>query len=76
VVEVRGRGVKKKRRLPYSSISIPTSLLEDVEKIVKELKYWPTKTAFIREACLEKLEGYRKELEARRGLEEAERVKA
>jgi len=74
---MRGREEKKKekKRLPYSSISIPTSLLEEIEKIVKELKYWPTKTAFIREACLEKLERYHKELEAQGRMEEAERSK-
>jgi len=62
---MRGREEKKRKKLPYSSISIPTSLLEEIEKLVKELKYWPTKTAFIREACLEKLERYHKEPEAR-----------
>lgn len=55
-----GREVKKRRRLLYSSISIPTPLLNEVEKVVKAFKYWPTKTAFIREACLEKLEKYRR----------------
>ena len=63
---------QKRKRLPYSSISIPTGLIEEIEKLVKELKYWPTKTAFIREACLQKLERYRKELEARRLVEKAE----
>lgn len=66
--------VKKKRR-PYSSISIPTPLLEEIEKLAEELGYWPTKTAFIREACLEKLEKHRRELEARRGVKEAEVTK-
>jgi len=63
------RREKGKGRQPYSSISIPTSLLQEIENLVKELSYWPTKTAFIREACLEKLEKHRKELEARRRAE-------
>jgi Arc/MetJ-type ribon-helix-helix transcriptional regulator len=67
--EKRGKG-----RQPYSSISIPTRLLKEIEKLVKELGYWPTKTAFIREACLEKMEKHRKELGARRRAEEAERA--
>jgi len=29
---------------------------------VEELGYWPTKTDFIREACLEKLEKHRQEM--------------
>ena len=65
---VGGMG-KGKRRLPYRSISLPTRLIEEIEIIVKELGYWPTKTTFIREACLEKLERHRKELEARRRVE-------
>jgi len=64
-----------KRRQSYSSISIPTPLLDVIEKLVKELGYWPTKTAFIREACLEKLEKHRRELEARRLAEEAVRAR-
>ncbi|MFQ6080482.1 MAG: ribbon-helix-helix domain-containing protein [Candidatus Bathyarchaeia archaeon] len=63
------QGKKEKRRQPYSSISIPTRLLKEIEKLVKEIGYWPTKTAFIREACLEKLEKHKKELEARRLIE-------
>jgi len=63
------REKKEKRRHLYSSISIPTRLLQEIEKLVKELDYWPTKTAFIREACLEKMEKHRKELEARRRAE-------
>lgn len=54
------------RRQAYRSISIPAPLLEEVEKLVRELGYWPTKTAFIREACLEKMERHRRELKRRK----------
>lgn len=64
---------KETRRLPYKSISLPARLMEEIAKIVKQLGYWPTKTDFIREACLQKLEKHRRELEARRRVaEEAE----
>lgn len=56
---------KKKARGFFSSISFPTPLIKGVENIVEELGYWPTKTAFIREAIMEKLERHRKELEVR-----------
>ena len=55
----------EKKRGPFSSISFPTPLIKEIERVVKEFGYWPTKTAFIREACLEKLERYRKELKVR-----------
>jgi hypothetical protein len=39
--------------------------LDHVEKIIEEFRYWPTKTDFVREAVLEKLEKYREQLEAK-----------
>ncbi|MHA1210526.1 MAG: hypothetical protein ACTSRF_15060 [Candidatus Freyarchaeota archaeon] len=56
---------KKKGRTRFSTISLPTSLIEEVERIVEEFKYWPTKTDFVREAVLEKLRIYKKELKER-----------
>jgi len=61
----------KKKRGFFSSISLPIPLVKEIEKIVEGLGYWPTKTAFIREAVMEKLERYKKELEVRRGRESA-----
>jgi len=54
------------RRRRYLSVSLPASLLEEVERVVGELGYWPTKTSFVREAVVEKLERVKRELEARR----------
>lgn len=62
---------KRKARGPFSSISFPTPLIKEVEKVVEELGYWPNKTAFIREAVMEKLEKRRKELEAKGARESA-----
>jgi Arc/MetJ-type ribon-helix-helix transcriptional regulator len=45
----------------FSSVSLPTPLLETIQGVVNKVGYWPNKTAFVREACLEKLERYRKE---------------
>lgn len=61
----------KKKRGFFSSISFPTALIKEIEKVVNEFGYWPNKTAFIREAVMEKLERYRRELEARREVAEA-----
>jgi len=65
--------VKKRKRMerPYSSISLPASLVKEVEKVVEQLGYWPHKAAFMHEAVMEKLETYKKELEARRARESA-----
>lgn len=52
---------RKKMRRSFSSVSLPVPLVERIEKVVKNVGYWPTKTAFIREACLDKLEKYKDE---------------
>ena len=52
---------EKQARRSFSSVSLPIPLVKQIEKVVKNIGYWPTKTAFIREACLEKLEKYNKE---------------
>jgi len=57
---------ENKNRGPFSSISFPTPLIREVERVVKELGYWSTKSAFIHEAVVERLGMYKKELEARR----------
>jgi len=57
---------ENKDRGPFSSISFPTPLINEVERVVNELGYWSTKTAFIHEAVMERLERYKRELEAQR----------
>ena len=52
---------RKKGRRAFSSVSLPTPLVEKIEEVIDELGYWPTKTAFVREASLEKLDKHRKE---------------
>ena len=52
---------KKNADRLFSSISLPTPLIEKIESLVKNVGYWPNKTAFIREACMEKLEKYGKQ---------------
>ena len=51
-----------KGRGEFRTISLPSPLVDEVEKVVENLRYWPTKTDFVREAVLEKLEKYRNEL--------------
>ncbi len=66
----------KKERGPFSSISFPTPLIDEIEKIVKEFGYWPNKTAFIREAVMEKFEEYRKKIETSRNIAEETEIPA
>ena len=55
----RGRGA-------FASVTLLVPLLREVERVVEELGYWPRRAQFIHEAIMEKLEKYKKEIEARR----------
>jgi metal-responsive CopG/Arc/MetJ family transcriptional regulator len=52
---------RKKGRRDFLSVSLPAPLIAKIEEVIDELGYWPTKTAFVREASLEKLDKHRKE---------------
>ena len=57
------RGRKRRKGAKFATISLPVRLIEEIERIVEMFGYWPTKTSFVREAVLEKLERFKKELE-------------
>jgi len=59
----------KEKKLKYGSASIPMGILEEIDCLIEKLRYWPSRGAFIREACLEKIRRERerlKEIEPRR----------
>ena len=43
----------------YGTVSLPMGILEEIESIIKELRYWPSRGSFVREACLEKIRSER-----------------
>jgi len=53
----------------YRTVSLPRGITDEVEKLIKELRYWPSISSFVREATLEKLKIERRNL---RDLREAE----
>jgi len=54
-------GEKKERK--YGAASISIGVLEEIDKLIEELRYWPSRSAFVREACLEKIRRERQTLE-------------
>jgi Arc/MetJ-type ribon-helix-helix transcriptional regulator len=46
----------------YVTVSIPRGIARDIDRLIKELGYWPSKSSFVREACLEKIWSERKKL--------------
>ena len=63
-VEEEGR---RRVRVRFSAVSIPEPILEEIDRLIEELGYWPSRSAFVREACLEKIERERRRLEELRG---------
>jgi len=63
-------GVRRKRRegTRFATVSLPTPVIEEIERLIVELRYWPTKTDFIRQAVVEKPERFRKKPEEKRKL--------
>ncbi len=45
----------KTKKTEYRTVSLPRVLTDDIQKVIDEFKYWPSLSAFIREAALEKL---------------------
>jgi len=58
-----GEERKRRARVRFSAVSIPEPILEEIDRLIEELGYWPSRSAFVREACLEKIERERRRLE-------------
>ncbi|MBS7633922.1 ribbon-helix-helix protein, CopG family [Candidatus Bathyarchaeota archaeon] len=54
--ERKRRKGRRKARVAFSAVSVPLPVLEEIDKLIKELGYWPSRSAFVREACVEKIE--------------------
>ena len=50
------RGEKAK----YVTVSLPVGISETIDSLIEELGYWPSRGAFVREACLEKIKAERR----------------
>ena len=55
-------------RSKYRTVSIPVGITDEIERLIEELRYWPSISSFVREATLEKIKA---ELRDLRELREA-----
>lgn len=53
----------------YRTVSLPTGITDEVDKLIEELRYWPSVSSFVREAALEKLKVERRSLRENREAE-------
>ena len=54
----------------YRTVSLPTGITDEVQKLIDELGYWPSISSFVREATLEKLKSEQRNLRELRGAGE------
>ena len=45
----------------YVTASIPIGIAKDIDKLIEEMGYWPSRGAFVREACTERKSGKKEE---------------
>ena len=50
------------RRIKFVTVSIPEAIAKDIDGLIEEIGYWPSWGAFVREACLEKIQAERRKL--------------
>ena len=53
----------------YGTVSIPIAIAEEIDKLIELMGYWPSRSAFVREACVEKIRDEQEKLgELKRAL--------
>lgn len=65
--EASGKRGRRRARVEFSTVSIPLPILEAIDRLIEELGYWPSRSTFVREACLEKIEREYERLRRLRG---------
>lgn len=49
----------RRPRVMFGAVSVPIPVLEEIDGLIEDLGHWPSRSAFVREACLEKIERVR-----------------
>ncbi len=44
------------KKSKYTTASIPTGVMDDIDELIEELGHWPSRSAFVREAALTKIQ--------------------
>jgi len=52
-------------RTRQSTVSLPLSIIKEIDLLIERLGYWPSRSAFVREACLSKIKEYKQNLRGR-----------
>lgn len=49
-------------RTSYVTLSVPKGVADEIDHLIEKLGYWPSRSAFAREACLEKIHREKKRM--------------
>ena len=44
----------------YVTVSIPRAIADDIDKIMTEKGYWPSRGSFVQDACIDQIRRYGK----------------
>jgi len=55
-----------------ATVSIPKGILKAIDELIEELGHWPSRGAFVRETCLDKVRDEQKRLLELRDIREAD----
>ena len=61
--------MKKSFNTDYFTVSLPLGIADAIDRIMEKFGFWPSRSAFVREACLKKI---REERRILKDLSEAE----
>ena len=59
-----------KGKSKYATVSIPRAIADDIDKITEEVGYWPSRGAFVQDACIEKIRREQQLKQLEEGTEE------
>jgi metal-responsive CopG/Arc/MetJ family transcriptional regulator len=45
----------KNNKQKYITVSLPRGIGQEIDSLIEKLEFWPSRGAFVREACLEKI---------------------
>ena len=56
-----------KKEFTYVTVSIPKAIGDEIDILIDKLGYWPSRSSFAREACLEKIRKEKRRLDSNTG---------
>jgi len=65
-VKATGWYLQLSSKTKYATISLPIGITDEIDQLIKAFGFWPSRGAFVREACLEKIRDEQKRLELRK----------